>query len=217
MATCRVVDVQDDQLILAAADGGENDVYALALGDLPVTYEDPSQTEIVPGNQIQIGYGGTVEETFPARLGNVEAIRVQVDGFDNLCALYLQVFQDLWDTDTALNQGIVQLGLDLSQTRLTPAEQSAVGVALGNRWDLPAHQATWEELVQAGTIDGENLQWEDGLFLAIREEDPTADSLTFTAEKWRSGLGAYYFSDCTARQDAGGQWSAYTVGAEAIA
>ena len=64
VATCRVVDVQDDQLILAAADGGENDVYALALGDLPVTYEDPSQTEIVPGNQIQIGYGGTVEETF---------------------------------------------------------------------------------------------------------------------------------------------------------
>ena len=60
VATCRVVDVQDDQLILAAADGGENDVYALALGDLPVTYEDPSQTEIVPGNQIQIGYGGTV-------------------------------------------------------------------------------------------------------------------------------------------------------------
>lgn len=116
-----------------------------------------------------------------------------------------------------MNQGIVQLGLDLSQTRLTPAEQSAVGVALGNRWDLPVHQATWEELVQAGTIDGENLQWEDGLFLAIREEDPTADSLTFTAEKWRSGLGAYYFSDCTARQDAGGQWSAYTVGAEAIA
>lgn len=71
VATCRVVDVQDDQLILAAADGGENDVYALALGDLPVTYEDPSQTEIVPGNQIQIGYGGAVEETFPARLGNV--------------------------------------------------------------------------------------------------------------------------------------------------
>ena len=47
VATCRVVDVQDGQLILAAADGGENDVYALALGDLPVTYEDPSQTEIV--------------------------------------------------------------------------------------------------------------------------------------------------------------------------
>ena len=61
VATCRVVDVQDGQLILAAADGGENDVYALALGDLPVTYEDPSQTEIVPGNQIQIGYHWNAE------------------------------------------------------------------------------------------------------------------------------------------------------------
>ena len=90
-------------------------------------------------------------------------------------------------------------------------------MALGNRWDLPVHQATWEELVQAGTIDGENLQWEDGLFLAIREEDPTADSLTFTAEKWRSGLGPTTSATAPARQDAGGQWSAYTVGAEAIA
>ena len=35
VATCRVVDVQDGQLILAAADGGENDVYALALGGPP--------------------------------------------------------------------------------------------------------------------------------------------------------------------------------------
>ena len=159
-------------------------------GDLPVTYEDPSQTEIVPGNQIQIGYGGTVEETFPARLGNVEAIRVQVDGFDNLCALYLQVFQDLWDTDTALNQGDRPAGPGPLPDPPDPggAERRG-GWPWGNRWDLPVHQATWEELVQAGTIDGENLQWEDGLFLAIREEDPMADSLTFTAEKWRSGLG----------------------------
>ena len=44
VATCRVVDVQDGQLILAAADGGENDVYALALGDLPVTQSNGDRT-----------------------------------------------------------------------------------------------------------------------------------------------------------------------------
>lgn len=215
VATCRVVDVQDDQLILAAADGGENDVYALALGDLPVTYEDPSQTEIVPGNQIQIGYGGTVEETFPARLGNVEAIRVQVDGFDNLCALYLQVFQDLWDTDTALNQGIVQLGLDLSQTRLTPAEQGAVAVAFGWARDLPVIQGTWQALSDQGYFGQEELEWDQGLFFSI-EEDPGAQDLTFTAQKWRGGLAAYLFTDCTARQAPDGDWSNYTVGGHAI-
>ena len=67
VATCRVVDVQDDQLILAAADGGENDVYALALRDLPVTYEDPSQTEILPGHQIQTRHGGTAAALFTNR------------------------------------------------------------------------------------------------------------------------------------------------------
>lgn len=45
------------------------------------------------------------------------------------CALYLQVLEDLWATDPALNDGVAQLGLDLSQTRLSPAEQGAVGVA----------------------------------------------------------------------------------------
>ena len=163
-----------------------------------------------------MGYGGTIQETFPAQLGEVEAIQVQAQGFDDLCTLYLQVFQDLWDTDAALNAEITQLGLDLSQTRLPPAEQSALGVALGWRWDLPVRQATWEELVQDGTIDEENLLWEDGLFLSIQEEDPAAAGLTFTAQKWRSGLGAYCFAQCTAHQDAEGQWSEYVVGAEMV-
>ena len=43
-----------------------------------------------------MGYGGTVEETFPARLGEVTGILVEASGFDDLCALYLQVLEDLW-------------------------------------------------------------------------------------------------------------------------
>ena len=48
-----------------------------------------------------MGYGGTVEETFPARLGEVTGILVEASGFDDLCALYLQVLEDLWATDPA--------------------------------------------------------------------------------------------------------------------
>ena len=40
--------------------------------------------------------------------------------------------------------------------------------------------------------------------------------VTFTAQKWRSSLGAYWFSDCTAVQNAVGEWSDYTIGAEMI-
>lgn len=214
--TCRVVAIQDGQAILAQAEGRASDVYALPLEGIPVTYADPEQTALRPGDLVQVGYGGTIQETFPARLGEVAAIQVQAQGFDDLCTLYLQVLTDLWDTDTALNEGIVQLGLDLSQTRLSPAEQGAVGAALGRQRDLPVRQATWEELTQDGTIDAENAQWEDGLFLSIQEKDPAAADLTFTAQKWRGGLAAYSFVDCTARQGADGAWSSYTPGAHAI-
>ena len=40
--------------------------------------------------------------------------------------------------------------------------------------------------------------------------------VTFDAQKWRSGLGAYFFCDCTSVQSALGQWDGYAVGAEAI-
>lgn len=129
--TGRVAAVEGAQLLVASLEegAGESDVYAVSLGQCPVAYQDPDQGAIRPGDRIQVGYGGTVEETFPARLGEVTGILVEASGFDDLCALYLQVLEDLWATDPALNDGVAQLGLDLSQTRLSPAEQGAVGVA----------------------------------------------------------------------------------------
>lgn len=175
----------------------------------------PAKPPTSPGSLVQIGFNGMVEETFPAQLGEVEAIQVQADGRDDLCALYLQALADLWEVDEALNRDIVQLGMDLSQTRLSPAEQGAVAVAFGSQQGLPVLQNTWQELADQGYIDQENLVWEDGLFLSITEEDPQADQLTFTVQKWRSGLGAYFFTDCTAQQAKDGSWGNYTVGAEA--
>ena len=40
--------------------------------------------------------------------------------------------------------------------------------------------------------------------------------VTFDAQKWRSSLGAYWFSDCTALQSPLGEWSDYTIGSEMI-
>lgn len=214
--TCRVVADQEGTLVLARADGTGHDVYALSLADTPVRYEDPDQTAVQPGDLVQVGYSGAVLETYPAQLGGVEGLLVKAEGFDDLCALYLTVLQDLWGEDSALNEGVVQLGLDLSQTRLSPAEQGALGVALGWQLDLPVLQGTMEELTDQGVIDGENLTWVDGLLLSIREADPAAQDLTFTAEKWRGGLAAYLYTDCTAHQTRDGSWSEYTVGAHAI-
>lgn len=215
VVTCRVAARSGDTLLLARLDGSTYDVYALPLDQTPVLYEDPAQEELRPGDVIQVGYSGAIEETYPARLGGVESILVAEDGFDNLCALYLQVLDDLWRTDDALNEGVLQLGLDLSQTRLTPAEQGAVAVAFGWARDLPVIQGTWQALSDQGYFGQEELEWDQGLFFSI-EEDPGAQDLTFTAQKWRGGLAAYLFTDCTARQAPDGDWSNYTVGGHAI-
>ena len=44
------------------------------------------------------------------------------------------------------------------------------------------------------------------------DEMPDYSGVRFDAEKWRSGLGAYFFTDCTAVRNGGGQWGDYTVG-----
>ena len=45
---------------------------------------------------------------------------------------------------------------------------------------------------------------------------PDYSGVRFDAEKVAQRPGAYFFTDCTAVRNGGGQWGDYTVGAEAI-
>ena len=156
--------------------------------------------------------------------GNARTIR------EDVCALYLEVLEDLWNVDPGLNSEVSQIGIDLSElSHLTEPEKDTVMSEFAAKHDLPHIAGTWEELCEQGIIDKENLCWEDGLFLsiktnedaewnlpAIKEGDPVPELTAFDAQKWRSGLGAYFFGQCTAQKNADGEWS-YTVGQEAIA
>ena len=87
-----------------------------------------------------------------------------------------------------------------------------------SKHNLPFIAGTWEELCEQGYIDKDNLYWEDGLFFSIKtnkDGDSDPERTAFDAQKWRSGLGAYFFGQCTAQKNANGKWS-YTVGQEAI-
>ena len=139
---------------------------------------------------------------------------------EDVCELYLQVLEDLWDVDTGLNSGITQIGIDLSElSHLTQEEKDAVMSGFASKLDLPYTAGTWEELCEKGLIDKDDLYWEDGLFFSIKTNEEGRSDMkhtAFDAQKWRSGLGAYYFSQCTAQRNADGKWS-YTVGQHAIA
>ena len=241
--TFRLVDAGEggQPALLAKADGAAGDVYTLDLFSVEdVTLEGVSEEEMAlldwapaAGALVEVTWDGSVMESYPARFGEVTAVRILEDGFNDLCRLYRDVLNDLWEADPGLNDGITELGVDLSETSLPESEQSAVAYAFGMDHGLMPIEGTYQELVDQGYIDGENLYWEDGCLFSIREtqdQDPVAFSLPcvgpgdeipdysgirFDAEKWRSGTGAYFFSDCTA-VSTDGHWGDYTVGAEAI-
>ena len=176
------------------------------------------------GSAFAVGGDDDSESVAAGDSGSVAAdVRMDV------CELYLGVLEDLWNVDSGLNDGISQIGIDLSElSHLTELEKETVMQEFASKHNLPYIVGTWEELCEQGYIDKENLYWEDGLFFSIKtneeaswnipfikDGDSDPELTSFDAHKWRSGLGAYYFGQCTAKKNADGKWS-YTVGEEAI-
>ncbi|WP_297301656.1 hypothetical protein [uncultured Oscillibacter sp.] len=247
--TCRVVDgAEDGNLLLAELDEGlygGTGVYRLNVKDVPVTLDgeaaEPSVLE--DGMAVDVAFNGNVLESFPAQLGEVYSVSAWSRGrgrngggtmFD-LCGLYLQVLDDLWKKDPALNEDVSQIALDLSQApgELTEGEKLALVHRFGELHGVEAFAATFEELKEQGYLTSEPLgdgapegaafvRWEDGcLFSITPSEDHEGESyslptLFFNAEKWRSSLGAYGFYDCSAGWGQVSTWNGYQIGSEMI-
>ncbi len=247
--TCRVVDgAEDGNLLLAELDEGlygGTGVYRLNVKDVPVTLDgeaaEPSVLE--DGMAVDVAFNGTVLESFPAQLGEVYSVSAWSRGrgrngggtmFD-LCGLYLQVLDDLWEKDKGLNENVSQIALDLSQApgELTEGEKLALVHRFGELHGVEAFAATFEELKEQGYLTSEPLgdgapegaafvRWEDGcLFSITPSEDHEGESyslptLFFNAEKWRSSLGAYGFYDCFAGWGQVSTWNGYQIGSEMI-
>ena len=223
-------------LLLAKEDGGPAGVYTLSPADAEAAPKGESAAAkngvytgvcipvYAPGMLLEITYG-SVLETYPAKFGHVTGVTVLEEPADDRCGLYLQVLSDLWEVDTALNTGLEELGVDLSGlTDLAESEKSALAWVFGNAHGLMPITGTLEEIWEAGyltpmTEPAEGYEdsvalyrWENGCLFSLSGSAEEG----FEAQKWASGLGAYLFTDCTARQNADGTWT-YEVGAEAIA
>ena len=237
----RIVREEKDGLLLARVGGGPADVYTLSLPDTGVTLDgeafdrnEPGAYQALPGSTLtgalaEITYG-TVLETYPGQLGGVTAVNIYSDGFDDRCALYLRVLDDLWTVDEGLNSDITAISVDLSQTSLPESEQAAVAWAFAGEHGISqVLSLNYEQLAAEGYLTGTDQDsdgipcWEDGCLFTITEQETgdnelngARNTVTFDAQKWRSALGAYFFCDCTASQDIDGRWGDYTVGSQAI-
>lgn len=228
--TLRVVgDASDGTLVLA----GETELYTLPLEGMTL-YLDGSSMDasgIESGMSAEVWYTGGVQETYPAQFSQVVAVsftRETDSGVYDLCGLYLQVLEDLWNEDAGLNDGTEIVSVDLSKAPggLTAGEKAAIAYVFAQKHGIQGLTMTFDELREEGYLAGEKTEdgktaysFANGLLFAVTPDesangDGSAPVIAFAAEKWRSPLGAYFFSKCTASRGEGG-WE-YTVGAEMI-
>lgn len=233
--SCRIVDgAENGNLLLAELNGAEGGVYTLTVRDIWVTVDGKtaSAADLTDGMTVEVEYSGGVLETYPAQFANVSSLRAQTPpggGFTDLCGLWLRVLDDLWSTDPGLNgmEGggtVPYVGVDLSRAPgdLSAAEKAAVVWRFGQLHGAAPLSGTFDELAEQGYIDRAGLSWKDGVLFSIAENHSHDDEryslpvLSFDAEKWRGGDGAYFFSDCICVWPENGGWSDYAVGSEAI-
>ena len=235
VTVCRIVDgAETGELLLAELNGAENGVYLLSAGDLPVTMDgqNADTKDLADGMTVEVEHSGTVLESYPAQFGQVFSLRAQTPangGYTDLCGLWLKVLDDLWSTDPGLNETegggtVPYVGVDLSSAPggLTEVEKAAVAWQFGRLHGAQALTGTFDELAEQGYIDRDQLFWEDGVLFSVTADgrDETTcyslPTLSFDAQKWRGGDGAYFFSDCVCVWPESGTWTEYSIGSEAI-
>lgn len=254
-AACRIIDGAEDggPLLLAELDyalddghdsahNGKN-VYRLSLTeDIAVTLDGApaSAADLRDGMPVEVAFNGSVLESFPAQLGQVYSIagysigaRQNPGGTTyDLCGLYLQALDDLWNRESALNENITLAGLDLAQAPgdLLDSEKSALAWRFGELHGVEVLEITFEELMAQGYLTETEVaegyppavSWTDGCLFSIQansgheNEVYSLPALFFDVEKWRGSLAAYCLYDCSALWPEMGTWSSYNIGSEMI-
>jgi len=202
--------------------------------------EKADASALEDGMAIEITWDGTVLTTYPAQMGKIYTIEAWSlgseknpgGGYYDLCGLYLQVLDDLWEKDAGLNSGAIFAGVDLSRAPgdLSENEKRAIVWHFAGKHGVQPLEGTWEQLKAQGYFDvaleGEKstlYEWKNGVHFTIEPVEEgevevfSLPVLKFEAHKWRSPLGAYWLSDCSAVWPQMGSWSEYTIGSEAIA
>lgn len=236
----RIVDgAESGSLVLAGENAGQ--VYSLSVKNVPVTLDgEPAEAAALQdGMMIDVVFDGMIMETYPGQMGSVYEIRAYSRGSEqnpggeyfDLCGLYLQVLNDLWDKDPGLNSKVLYVSLDLSQApgNLTEGEKSAMAWIFAGQHGVDALMLSQKELAEQGYLtevsgsgDHKLYQWEDGILFTVtpgqwdEDEFYSLPVLKFDVQKWRSPLGAYYFKDCSAIWPEVGTWTTYNIGSELI-
>jgi hypothetical protein len=210
----KIVQLYDNTFLLAGKNAAELYMVTSKLQIYDADNKTADTSSLKAGQEVEIGYSGSIMESYPAQLGSPVYIKITEQG-DDLVGFYQAILGDLWEEDKGLNPESGVLAFDLTQVaNLSEGEKSALVYIVSGEHGLSGITGTFDELSEQGYINKEKLYFEDGMLIEFELTDVTEESFMFDVRKWRSGTGAYIFNDCKAVKN-GDDWS-YKVGSFAI-
>ena len=209
--TGKIIKLQEDMMLVAET-GDSSGLY-----QVPVNAPTDTPAFSV-GDLVEVGFSGMILEIYPAIIANPDYVRLLEKGED-FVGLYAEVLMDLFQTDPALNDQIQFIALNLTEeANLTLGEKNALLYLLWNETQIETRLATYDDLLAESLISVDEASGfsmlDHGILFHLSAEKAEKNKFKFSADKWRSSLGAYYFYDCTAKKE-NGTWG-YTIGAEMI-
>jgi hypothetical protein len=203
----------DSDTIFVADIKNESGLYQVSTSNFS---EETSNLSV--GDIIEIGFDGLIFEIYPGIIANPDYIIFQ-EKSEDFVGLYHNIIMNLFETDPQLNSDIDFIALDLTKDKnLTSSEKNALIYLLGNTTQIQTRLATYDDLLSENLIVVDNntgfSELENGILFKMETSIVEDDKFSFTAEKWRSSLGAYYFNNCNGKKE-GGKWT-YSIGEEII-
>ncbi len=162
--------------------------------------------ELKLGDIISITYNGMINESYPAQ---ISASAIQVTGHNHIIDGYLAIIDDIYQEDPGLNGDISMIAFDTTEwVDVTQPEKEMILSQINKIYGLETREGTFDQLLEEGLIDNENLYFPKGILIKISKlkinEDK--DVIKYAIEKWRSGLGAIGSDDAKAKFD-GAKWN----------
>lgn len=202
---CKVISKDNNSLLVMGLTDSYNSLYTLF--GLYKEFENLQEGDI-----INVFFDGTVLETYPAQIGNIEKI-IKVKSSDNIINMFVDVIMQLYNEDTALNTDISVITFDMVKVdNLSSLEKEVILYKVWCETGIETNFGTHQELLSTGQITENG--YDKGLLFEVKTENITDDSFNFSISKYRGPLGAYFYVNCKAVKIEN-IWN-YTIGEEMI-
>jgi hypothetical protein len=143
-----------------------------------------------PGDRIKVFYNGVIAESYPAQ---ITADRIELLGRNYVIDGFIALIDDVYQEDSGLNSDITMIAFDTTEwTELSESETEIILAIAKDEYALEVVVGTFDELAEKKLIDKDNLYFESGILVEIKEIEinNNKDKIKCSIRKWRSGLGA---------------------------